>query len=99
MATYVSTVKFTSQGIKAIAETTKRAAGLKDAATKMGVNVKDIYWTLGAFDGLLIFDAPDEQSATAFLLHVGSQGNVETSSGRAFSAEETDQILSRMSGS
>lgn len=98
MAIYASTINFTDQGIKAVGETTRRAADLKDAAGKMGVDVKDIYWTLGAFDGLLIFDAPDEQSATAFLLHVGSQGNVETSSGRAFSAEEMDQILAKMSG-
>lgn len=99
MARYVSTVQFTDQGIKAISETTKRTADLKAAAGKMGIEVKDIYWTLGAFDGLLIFDTPDEQSATAFLLHLGALGNVKTSSGRAFAAEEMDQILAKMSGS
>ena len=51
MATFVSTIRFTEQGIKAIGETTKRAAAVKAAAKKMKVKVTDIYWTLGPFDG------------------------------------------------
>ena len=46
MATFISTIKFTEQGVKAIGETTKRAASLKAAAKKMGVKVTNIYWTL-----------------------------------------------------
>ena len=65
MATFVSTIKFTEQGIKAIGETTKRAAAVKAAAKKMKVKVTDIYWTLGPFDGLLVFEAPDDETATA----------------------------------
>ena len=42
MATFISTIKFTGQGLKAIGDTTKRAAALKSAAKKMGVKVKDI---------------------------------------------------------
>jgi uncharacterized protein with GYD domain len=59
----------------------------------MGIKVTDIYWTLGAFDGLLILDAPDDETATAFLLNVGSQGNVQTTTARAFTAAEMDKIL------
>ena len=58
MATFVSTIKFTEQGIKAIGETTKRAAAVKAAAKKMKVKVTDIYWTLGPFDGLLDLRGP-----------------------------------------
>jgi len=95
MATFASTVKFTDQGIRAIGETTKRAATLKSAAKKMGVKVKDIYWTLGAYDGLLIFDAPDDETATALLLLLGATGNVETSTVRAFTAAEMDPVLAK----
>src|SRR5712672_1209305 len=59
MPTFVSTIKFTSQGIKAIGETTKRAAAFKAAAKKLGVKIANIFWTLGPFDGLLIFEATD----------------------------------------
>jgi uncharacterized protein with GYD domain len=59
----------------------------------MGVKVTGFYWTLGAFDGLLIFEAPDDETATAVLLNVGSQGNVQTTTARAFTAAEMDRIL------
>lgn len=98
MATYVSTIKFTEQGLKAIGETTKRAAAVKAAAKKMKVKVTDIFWTLGSFDGLLVFDAPDDETATAMLLNLGAQGNVQTTTVRAFTAAEMDQVLAKMSG-
>lgn len=99
MATFVSTIKFTDQGIKAIGETTKRATAMKSAAKKMGVKIKDIYWTLGAVDGFLIFDAPDDETATALMLQLGSQGNVQTTTGRAFTAAEMDAVLAKITGS
>ena len=96
MAKYITTIKFTEQGIEAIGETTKRAASLKAVAKKMGVKVTDIYWTLGPFDGLLIFEAADDETATALLLLVGSMGNVQTTTARAFSAAEMDKVLAKM---
>lgn len=98
MATFISTIKFTGQGIKAISETTKRAAALKAAAKKMKVKVADIYWTLGANDGLLIFDAPDDETATALMLHLGSLGYVQTTTSRAFNSAEMDQVLAMLGG-
>ena len=96
MATFISTLKFTEQGLKAIGETTKRAATLKAAAKKMGVKVTNVYWTLGAYDGVLIFEAPDDETATAVLLNLGALGNVKSATTRAFSAAEMDNILAKM---
>jgi uncharacterized protein with GYD domain len=98
MATFVSTIKFTEQGIKAIGDTTRRAAAVKAAAKKMKVKVTNIYWTLGLFDGLLIFEAPDDETATAMLLHLGALGNVQTTTAKAFTAAEMDKVLSKMPG-
>jgi uncharacterized protein with GYD domain len=93
MATFVTTIKFTPQGITNIQDTTKRAAALKGSAKKLGVKVTDIFWTLGPFDGLLVFEAPDDETATALMLQVGSLGNVQTQTARAFTAAEMDKIL------
>jgi uncharacterized protein with GYD domain len=93
MASFVTTIKFTEQGVKDIQDTTRRAAALKAAAKKRGVKVTGIYWTLGAFDGLLTFEAPDDETATALMLHLGSLGNVQTQTARAFTAAEMDKIL------
>ena len=96
MATFITTIQFTEQGARAIRDTGQRAAAFKAAAKKMGVKVSGVYWTLGAFDGVIVFDAPDEQTATALMLHVGSQGNVRTQTARAFDASEMEKILAML---
>ena len=59
----------------------------------MGVRVTGIYWTLGAFDGVIVWEAPDEETATAALLHLGSLGNVRTQTARAFGPAEMQKVL------
>ena len=96
MATYVTTLQFTDQGEKKIQKTTKRAAAFKAAAKKMGVKIVGQYWTHGDFDGLLILEAPDDETATAVMLHLGSLDNVHTSTVRAFVASEMETILKKL---
>ena len=96
MATYVSLVNFTDQGVRTIKDTTKRAKAFVELAQKAGVKVKDLYWTLGRCDLITITEAPDDEAATALLLSVGALGNIRTETLRAYSAEEMDKILARM---
>jgi len=98
MATYITTIKFTQQGIKGIDESTKRAAALKTAARKLGVKVTDIFWTMGDYDGLLIMEAPDDETLAPVLLHLGAMGNVHTTTVRAFTAAEMDKITAKVHG-
>ena len=93
MATFIVSITFTEQGMMNIQDTGKRAATLKASAKKMGVKITNIFWTLGAFDGLLIFEAPDDETAAAMTLHINSLGNVQTETSRAFTAPEMDKIL------
>ena len=97
MATFISTVQFTDQGMKDIKATGKRAEAFRATAAKMGVEVKHIFWTLGRFDGLVVFDAPDDETATALMLQLGSFGNVHTETMRAYEAAEIEPILSKLS--
>ena len=97
MGTFISTVKFTEQGIKGIQDTCKRANTFKAAAKKLGIKVVELYWTLGPSDGVLIFDAPDDETATAVMLQLGSQGNVQTQTARAFKTAEMEKILAAVS--
>ena len=98
MATFITNIKFSQQGIKDIDHTTKRAAIFKSEAKKMGVKVKDIYWTQGDHDGLLILEAPDDETATAAILRLGAMGNVHTTTCRAFTAAEMDKIVAKAHG-
>ena len=96
MATYVLLLNFTDQGIRNVKDTAKRAEAFKRIADKAGVKVKEVYWTLGQYDGVLIFEAPEEATATALGLSLGTLGNVRTQTLRAFSVEEIGRILAKI---
>jgi uncharacterized protein with GYD domain len=96
MATYICTVEFSDKGVHNIKDTCQRAQNFTAAAEKLGVKVRDIFWTLGPWDGLIVMDAPDEETVTALMLQLASEGNVRTHTGRAYNAAEMQAILSRM---
>lgn len=93
MATFITTMHFSEKGIKEIRDTCDRAAAFKATAKKMGVKVTGIYWTQGAFDGVIICEAADEAAATAALLYLGSLGYIRTQTARAFTAAEMQSIV------
>jgi len=93
MATFISTITFTEQGLRAIHDSPKRASAFKAAARKMGIKVTSQYWTLGPFDGVIVYDAPDAETATAAMLQLASLGNVRTSTARAFDADEFGKVV------
>jgi len=96
MATYITLISFTDQGIRDVKNTTKRADAAKEVAKKFGANMTHIYWTLGNYDLVAIIDAPDEASATAFGLTVGAAGNIRTQTLRAFNRDEMNAILGKL---
>jgi uncharacterized protein with GYD domain len=54
-----------------------------------------VYWTLGSYDLVTIVEAPDDETVTAFALAAGSQGNIRTTTLRAFDQEQFQQILNK----
>ncbi len=96
MATFISLLGWTDQGIRNVKRTTARAKAFKAMAQKVGVTVKDIYWTVGPYDVVLVMEAPDEATITSLLLSLGTLGNVRTQTLRGFSAEEMTRILAKM---
>ncbi len=96
MVTYIALSNFTDQGIRTIKDSTKRADAVKEAAKKFGATMTQIYWTLGKYDLVAIIEAPDDASATAFALAIGTAGNVRMQSLRAFSKDEMNGILAKM---
>ncbi len=96
MFTYIGLVSFTDKGMQAVKDTTKRAAAAKEAAKKFGVNMREIFWTMGDCDMVCILEAEDESSLAAFNLTLAVQGNVRSRSLRAYSAGEMDKILAKL---
>jgi uncharacterized protein with GYD domain len=98
MATYITLISWTDQGIKAFSKTIDRAEAASQLVAKFGGNSKQYYWTMGAYDFVGVFEAPDDESATAYALALSSLGNVRTTTMRAFDAAEMREIVAKAAG-
>ena len=96
MATFIALGNFTDQGIRNVKDSVKRADAVKEAAQKAGITMKEIVWTLGSYDMVVTFEAPDDAAMTAFALAVGSAGTVRTQTLRAFNRSEMSAILAKV---
>ena len=97
MITYIGLLNFTDKGLQSIKDTTKRAAAAKEAAKKYGVNLREMFWTVGKYDAICVLEAEDEASLVAFNVGTAQQGNVRSQSLRALTAAEFDKILAKVS--
>lgn len=93
MPRYISLLNWTDQGIRNIKDTINRAQAGRQAFQAGGGQLLEVYWTLGQYDAVAIFDAPDDETATRLLLALGLQGNVRTATLRAFNEQEMGRIL------
>jgi len=92
---FISLLNWTEQGVRAFPESVKRANAVAEAATRMGGSIHSIYWTVGQYDIVTISEFPDDETATAFLLVLSSQGNVRTETLRAYNADEMTRIIGK----
>jgi uncharacterized protein with GYD domain len=88
MARYISLLRFTPQGVRSLKQSPARAAAFRKAAQKAGVTIEAQLWTAGAYDGILILEAPDEGKVLRVIARLAAGGNVTTHSLRAFDAAE-----------
>lgn len=95
MAKYIVLLRETEAGEARIKDTVGRAAAFRDAAKGMGVAVTGQFWTMGQYDGVLMFDAPDAETAAAAVHHLMAQGSVRAETLRAFDAAEMAAVLSK----
>ena len=96
MSTYISLVQFTDKGIHAAKQTTERVADWAAKVQSMGVSIKQMYWTLGQYDQVCIFEAPDDETAATVLLAADLLGNIRTQTLRAFTTSEMEKILAKV---
>ena len=95
MATYISLINWTEKGAAGFKETVDRAEAGKQLATAFGGALKEVYWTMGPYDIVAVSEAPDDETASAFVLALGSQGNIRGTTMRAFSADEMRGIIAK----
>jgi uncharacterized protein with GYD domain len=95
LPTFVSLINWTEQGIRSFKDTPKRADAFAEMLQQKGGKLRDIYWTLGAYDIVAIAEAPDAETMTAALLQVAALGNVRTTTLQAFDKDALAKIISK----
>jgi len=61
----------------------------------MGMKIVQAFWTMGAYDVVVLLEAPDDETMSAFSLKIGSMGSVKTHTMRAFPKDEMEKSWQR----
>jgi uncharacterized protein with GYD domain len=96
MPKYVVLVSWTDQGIRNVKQTIERTDHGGEIGQKHGLKLEQAYWTVGAYDMVCVFEAPDDEAISTHPLENGSLGNVRTTTLRAYDEEEMSGILQRL---
>ena len=87
-------VDYTDQGRRAIKDSPNRAEAAKAEAAKLGVNVKDLFYTPGGpHDAAIVIEAEGPEPVNKFMASVQSLGNVRLKFVRTFSIDEMRKML------
>jgi uncharacterized protein with GYD domain len=95
MATYVVLIDWTEKGVGNFKDTVDRYEAARGQFEGMGITFRDIYWTLGAHDLVGVMEAPDDETLAAAMLALSSQGNLRTTTLRAFSSDEMRGVIAK----
>lgn len=93
MSAYISLINFTDQGARNAKDTVDRALAFDKLLVSLGGRKIGVWWTMGQYDLVYVFEAPDDAAAVTALASVSKLGNVRTSTMRAFSEEESAKIF------
>ncbi len=96
MPTYISLINLTDQGIRSIKDDPGRVKAAAQIAQREGVRIISEWWSMGPYDAVMIAEAPDDETMNRFLLGAGRQGNIRTTTMRAFSQDEIAGIIQKL---
>jgi uncharacterized protein with GYD domain len=96
MPTFVMLGTWTDKGIANVKNTLKREDEFRALCQKHEARVVNAYRTSGPYDVVALVEAPDVSAMRAINYTLRSQGNINTHVLRAFSREETEQVIAKM---
>ena len=96
MSKHVILWKWTEKGVANVQASPDRAEAFVAAARKAGAKVETVLWTVGPYDGLLIVDAPDDETMSALAISTAKLGSITTTTLRAYDVGEFRKILGKI---
>jgi len=96
MATHIVLMKLTEQGIKDIKNAPQRIDAGAKAIEAMGGKMTGFYVTMGEYDYIAITEGLSDEAGASFILKLGSQGNVRTTTLKAFTKQEFAEMVKKL---
>lgn len=96
MTTYIMLGNWTDQGVRQIEDSPKRLDAAMTLLEDMGGGFKHFFMTMGAYDVVAVYEAPDDAVAARFTLQLGQLGNIRTQTLKAFPEAAYREIISRL---
>jgi uncharacterized protein with GYD domain len=93
---YVTLMRWTSQGVAGLPAWRERVEDGERIIAEAGGQLVGVYVTLGRYDVVEIFEAPDDDLAAEILLRLQRFGAEHTETLRAFTREEAEDIIRRL---
>ena len=92
----IALMKLTDQGIKDIKAAPQRIEQGIKAFEAMGGKMLAFYSVMGEYDYVAIAESPNDEVAMTFLLALGSQGSIRTTTLRAFTKEQFTKVVKKL---
>ena len=96
MPHYVTLMRWTSQGVAGLPAWRERVEEGQRVIEAAGGQLIGVYVTLGRYDVVEIFEAPDDDTAAEILMKLQRHGAEHTETLRAFTREEAEEIIRRL---
>ena len=96
MPSYLILANWTDQGIRNVKDSPGRLGTFKQVIEAGGGRLIYFYMTMGEYDFALIVEVPDDVAASHVVLQLGSQGNIRTTTLKAFTEDEYRGIISSL---
>ena len=96
MATYISLIRYTQQGVENMKQSPARLDVAKQVFQAMGAELKGFYLVMGQYDAVVVSEGPDDETAVKLALAIGSAGAIRTETLRAFTEDEYRNIIAAL---
>jgi uncharacterized protein with GYD domain len=98
VAMFVVLGKFTDQGAKNIQNLRKNAEENMARGERLGVKIHGWYLTQGRYDIVVVAEAPDAETMLTQSAGVAGTGNTRTETLRAYTLDQAEQAIKKVSG-
>jgi uncharacterized protein with GYD domain len=93
MPTYIMLSNWTDQGIHRVKDSPTRLDAARQLCRQHGAEIVGFYMTMGAYDLVIVIDAPNDEEYARLAISIAKGGNIRTKTLKAFDEERYRKII------